>query len=436
MNLVEFAFDPSDESNDSIRRYFEALFRLEESAVDAGVMLRVQGQRTSERKESSLARKRYQVGSLRLRNKSWVARWREDIVGTDGVVQRVRVARVVGTLSELPTKKLARRRLEVLLARINSAGYRPQRVATLADFVERWRVEVLSQRKPSTQAAAEGHLRKYIVPELGRLRLEEITVERQQQFIAKLSPQMSRKTLLNVLGTLGSMLGTATAWGYVTETVNRKKLALPHYCERSEPRFFAVEEIRRIVVAAPEPLGTICFLAASTGMREGELFGLKVDDLDFKGNVIHVRRSVWRGKIQATKSRSSNRVLHMPSILAVRLKSYLETWRPNALGLLFASRQGTPIRPSHIVPRKLHPLLDRLGIERAGFHAFRHSHSTLLVELGASVTTAQAQLGHSDLATTMRVYTHLIPQSQRDAVDRLAGVLDSNGPETVSKLLN
>ena len=198
----------------------------------------------------------------------------------------------------------------------------------------------------------------------------------------------------------------------------------------------SADEIRRIVKAAPEPLGTICFLAAMSGMREGELFGLKVSDLAFEHKLIHVRRSVWRGKIQSPKSESSVRALHMPEPLALRLKTYLQTWRPNALGLLFPSRRGTPINPNHVVPRKLHPLLDKLGIERAGFHAFRHSHSSLLVETGAAVTVAQAQLGHSDLSTTLRTYTHVMPQSQRDAVDRLAVVLDSNGLKTEVNLLN
>jgi integrase len=124
------------------------------------------------------------------------------------------------------------------------------------------------------------------------------------------------------------------------------------------------------VAAAAEPLATICFLAAATGMREGELFGLKVSDLDFNRKLIHVRRWVWRGKVQSTKSESSVRVLHMPDALAERLKRYLQNWRPNPLGLLFPSRRGTPINPNHVVPRKLHPLLEALGIERAGVSRF------------------------------------------------------------------
>jgi integrase len=163
---------------------------------------------------------------------------------------------------------------------------------------------------------------------------------------------------------------------------------------------------------------------------------LKVSDLDFDRKLIHVRRSVWRGKIQSTKSESSVRVLHMPEPLERRLKQYLSTWRPNKLGLLFYSRVGTPADPNHLIPRYLHPLLDKLGIERAGFHAFRHSHSSLLIELGAPATVAQAQLGHSDLTTTLKVYTHLLPQSQREAVDRLAAVLDGSGRKTEANLLN
>ncbi|MFZ0858348.1 MAG: tyrosine-type recombinase/integrase [Candidatus Acidiferrales bacterium] len=394
-----------------------------------------QGRRINEQ-GGSLARRRFQTGSLMLEGKSWVARWREDVVESDNRTRRIRKSQVIGTLAELPTKKLARRRLEVMLARINSAGYRPVRIATLIEFSERWKSEVLSQRKPSTKMAAEGHLKKHILPELGRLRLDEITVERQQVFVSKLARGVSRKTLLNVLGTLSSVISTAAAWGYVAQPIERRKLALPSRIEKAQRRFFTADEINRIVAAASEPLATICLTAALTGMREGELFGLKVSDLDFERRTINVRRSVWRGKIQSTKSESSVRVLHIPDVLAKRLTEYLRTWRPNAMNLLFPSRRGTPINPNHVVPRKLHPLLDKLKIERAGFHAFRHSHSSLLVEMGAAVTVAQAQLGHSDLATTMRTYTHVIPQSQRDAVDRLAGVVDGSGRKTAVNLLN
>ncbi len=80
-------------------------------------------------------------------------------MGSNGEESRVKRAVILGSKKELPTKRLAERRMDVFLAPINSLSYRPGRVATLEEFVERWRVEILSKRKPSTIHAAESHLR-------------------------------------------------------------------------------------------------------------------------------------------------------------------------------------------------------------------------------------------------------------------------------------
>jgi integrase len=78
---------------------------------------------------------------------------------------------------------------------------------------------------------------------------------------------------------------------------------------------------------------------------------------------------------------------------------------------------------SVVVQRKLWPILDSLKIPRAGFHAFRHAASTLLIDLGATPATVQAQLGHSDPRITLSAYTHVVDKSQREAVEKLAGIL-------------
>jgi hypothetical protein len=94
-----------------------------------------------------------------------------------------------------------KRRLEALLAPINSLTYRPGRVATVAEFAERWKQEVLSKRKASTIHAAKSHLRNQILTMLGKTRLNELGVETQQIFVNRFSGTVSRKMLLNVLGT-------------------------------------------------------------------------------------------------------------------------------------------------------------------------------------------------------------------------------------------
>lgn len=374
-----------------------------------------------------MARKRYQTGSLKLRGDKWTARWREDVIMLDNQIHRVRRSCVLGDKKELPTEKLARRRFDLLLAKVNAPGYRPGRVATLAEFVERWREIILPQRKESTRKAAQSHLRAHILPQLGAMRLDQLGKENVQAFVTNLSACHSRKTVVNVLGTFASIVGTAKEWGYICEPVNWRSVALPPEGLKKPERFFSAEEARGIIAGAQEPFGTMFAIAAMSAIRPGELCGLKVEDLDFERNLIFVRRSAYYGKLQTPKTKRSVGVLPMPERLKVRLEAYLKTWRPNPAGLLFATFRGKPICANQIVQRKLWPILDRLGIERAGLKAFRHTHSSLLIAVGAPPTVAQAQLRHTDARTTLGIYSHVMGDGQREAVEKVAELLDPVG---------
>ncbi len=129
-----------------------------------------------------------------------------------------------------------------------------------------------------------------------------------------------------------------------------------------------------------------------------------------------MQRSLWHGKLQSVKSATSVRALPLPDALAFRLKTYIRTWRPNPEELLFTTRRGTPIDASKLTQRKLQPLLKKLGIARAGLHAFRHTCASLLVEQGISMRIAQQQLGHSDPRTTLGIYGHIVGDEQRNVV--------------------
>ena len=94
--------------------------------------------------------------------------------------------------------------------------------------------------------------------------------------------------------------------------------------------------------------------------------------------------------------------------------------------MLFATRNGTPHSANRIVQRKLWPILDVLKIPRCGFHAFRHAASTLLIDLGASPTTVQSQLGHSDPRITLAAYSHTVEKSQPDAIEKMANIVMPN----------
>lgn len=374
-----------------------------------------------------MARKRYQKGTVSLIGQNWVGRYRESFVGSDGKELRVKRAVVLGSRKELPTKRLAERRMEVLLAPINSLSYRPGRVATLEEFAERWRVEILSKRKPSTVHAAESHLRNQILPALGKVRLNELGVETQQSFVTRISGTVSRKMLLNVLGTLSSMLTTAQNWGYVCERLNFRKLALPEKDITERARCFTTEEARAIIAEAQGQYRVMFAIAAMTGLRVGEILGLQAEDFDFQNNLLQVRRSVWRHKVQTPKTINSQAVLPLPDALAAIVKEHVEKLAPSSPRWLFINGRGNLFVAEKVVRHHLAPILKKLNIPPAGFHAFRHLHTSLLLSSGAAPQVAQAQLRHSDARITLGIYGHIIGDAHREAVEKVASILDSNG---------
>ena len=195
-------------------------------------------------------------------------------------------------------------------------------------------------------------------------------------------------------------------------------------------RFFSVEEALGILAAAPEPYRTFYGLALETGLRAGELCGLRVSDFDFDRGLVSVGQSVWRGKFQSPKSENAVRRFTLSRGLLGHVANYLKQWRPNERGLLFVSRYGSPWDANLVVKRKLYPLLDSLGIERGGLHAFRHTNSTLMDRLGVPLKVRQQRLGHSDPSLTLGVYTHVASEDDERVAEQLDEILRPNAPKT------
>jgi len=393
------------------------------------------------RNENSMARKRYQRGRVFLEGKKkdkWAGRYREDVMEIDGKTRRVRRTVILGSKRELPTKRLAERKMDAILARINDLNYRPGRVATFGEFIERWKTEVLTTQKPSSVRAVRSHLKCYVVPELGKIRLDQFGVENQQRFITRMperavSKAVSRKTIQNVLGTLSAILTTARNWGYTCEPIKLEHLRLPARGVKYEAPSFTVEQLQRILTVAEEPWRTLFCIFTMDGLRAGEALGLQWGDIDLDRGLLHVRRSVWYGKIQAAKSEASETVLPIPDALVAVLRDYRAQWKPNPQGFLFVTRNGQPPSSNKVVEYHLWPILDALGIPRCGVHAFRHSHTALLLDTGATPKVVQRQLRHSDARTTLEIYGDVVGDAQREAVEKVAALLDCNGLKSANR---
>ena len=375
----------------------------------------------------SLARRRYQKGSVFLRGKKdqvWVGRWRED-VEENGHVRREYRSEVLGSKSDYPTKRLALRELEKRLGVVNDPRYRARPTATFADFASRWESLVLTQHKPSTQVTIRSHLRKHLVPYFGRWQMREIELENVQRFVS--SVKASAKTAKNLFATMQMLWKSARAWSYVAHDVV-SGVVLPKRC-RAVRRFFSLDEMQRILEAAPEPLRTFYWLAVETGMRAGELCGLQMSDFDLKRGVVSIRRSVWQGKLQSPKSENAIRVLALSPGIVAHIVDVQRRWTPNERGLLFATRNGTPWDANLLLKRKLYPLLDSLKIERGGLHAFRHANSTLMDRMNVPMKVRQQRLGHSDSSLTLDVYTHTVGEDDVRVAGQLDGILHPLAPK-------
>jgi len=138
-----------------------------------------------------------------------------------------------------------------------------------------------------------------------------------------------------------------------------------------------------------------------------------------------VRRDIWHGRVNSPKYAASERVIPLGPVLGAHLRGRVgagDSW-------IFAGNSGSPIDPKNLAKRQLHPVLDRLKIPRFSWHRLRKLHSTYLGDLSVSPRIMQAQLGHADAALTLNVYTQIVPESQRRAIENLEGLLFRNVPK-------
>ena len=159
------------------------------------------------------------------------------------------------------------------------------------------------------------------------------------------------------------------------------------------------------------------------GLRAGEVLGLQWEDIDLDRQLLRIRRSAWYGNIQTTKSQASETVLPTPNSLSEILKGYRTKWQPNPQGFLFVTRNGRPPSSNKVVECHLWTILDALGIPRCGLHAFRHTHTALLLDSGATPKVVQRQLRHADVRTTLEIYGHVVGDPHREAVEKIASEL-------------
>ena len=375
--------------------------------------------------KESIIRRRYQRGCLFIRGKNWVARWREDVIAADGTAQRNLRWEVLGSTAEIHGRREAQKLFDHRLRPINQGRQRPQSTMVFEQFVrEQWEPAVLSTLKPGSARYYGIQLRCHLLPVFRTKRLCDITRVEVQCFLAEKRKQgLSGSSVHGIRTALSKVLDAAVNWNLLEQNPARG-IQIGDRTPKTERLYLNPPEVLRLLASLPEPCRTIVLVAVLTGMRIGEILALRWQRLDLLRGSILIRETVSEGLFGSPKTKSSRR--DVPMSVPVREAFQVQRTRSRQTGpedLVFATRKQTPLNPKNLLRRELRPTCIALELPLITWHSFRHTHATLLSETGESLRTAQAILGHSDIETTLNVYTHAIPESQRRAVDKVAGIL-------------
>lgn len=285
----------------------------------------------------------------------------------------------------------------------------PEKELYFSDFVWEWfnnYAEV--NNKPSTVRAKSAIIRIHLLPVFGKLKLDEITSKRIERYKAQKQQEgLSNKSINNHLSVLRTCLTCAHDWQHLSKVPPLKRLKIAP----SRFVFFTQEESMHLLRTAKGTRWYSMILCAlHTGMRFGELCGLDWQDVYFDNDKITVRHSLVEGKLGSPKS---NRIRTVPMTSQLRETLYQHK---KARGFVFTYK-GEPIT-NFVAYKALNEIYKKAGLQKAGWHALRHTFASTLVARGATMHSVQKLLGHSTIAMTER-YAHLAPSSLNEAVSLL-----------------
>ncbi len=368
-------------------------------------------------------RRAYGTGSLRVVGSSWVASW----YTPDGrrVQRKVGPARTEGRADGL-TKAQAERELARL--RDGELPETPQSRARVTmqeagDELSR-RLELKGRRK-SHRMTVESDLRNHIVPFFGAMTLNKVTPDDIERYVTTKQRVLAIKTVRNHIGTMHSAFEIAVRKGWCDR--NPVKAADRPVIRRTETRiqFLDQAELERLLATTypDDPFGsvepTLYLTAAMTGLRQGELLGLRWRDVDFNARRVRVVSPFVRGEFGDPKSEGSGRSLPMAERVAGALAQLRErsAYSGDADLVFCHPESGNPLDRSKLV-RRFKQALERAEVHRITFHELRHTFGTRMAASGTPMRTIQHWMGHADFKTT-QIYAHYQPSDhEADAVDQ------------------
>ncbi len=274
-------------------------------------------------------------------------------------------------------------------------------------------------------------IRKHILPKLGHIQLRQLNEQHIQSLYAqKLDEKKSAKTIHHIHDVLHKALAQAVTWRLVVRNVC-DGVTLPRLSRYEYPVLTEEQAQKLLEVMRGHRFEVLLALALTTGMRHGELLSLHWQDINFERGTLQVRRSVSRVrgqgyKVFEPKTPRGRRLLTLPSFVLDMLKQHRisqeevkqkagSQWQDH--DLVFCNQYGSFLRPDR-VRKQFQKLLAEAGLPYMRVHDLRHSAATLLISMGVPVKVVQEILGHSNISTTLNIYSHVLPGMQDEAMGK------------------
>lgn len=312
---------------------------------------------------------------------------------------------------------------------------------TFADFAERW-LEAQTFTE-STREATELRLRIHAIGHLGQRELRNIKPSVIQAWLRGLQQDLAPTYVRAIFTNVSTVLTAAVDDGLIaTNPCRARSVRLPPR-EQNNVQPWPAEQVEAVIDALPDRYRATAVVAAGCGLRQGEVFGLRVRDVDFLRQQLHVEQQVKlvRGNLVIDRPKcGKTRTVPLPDTVGIELAEHLRRHPTESDDLMFMSREAKPLNRNYYNRGIWRPALLAAGVEPGrgnGMHALRHFYASVLIDAGESVKAVAEYLGHADPGFTLRVYAHLLPSSEgrvRSAIDRVFG--SDRCPPTISTIAN
>lgn len=294
--------------------------------------------------------------------------------------------------------------------------------------------------RPATLDGYEYTIVQHIIPILGSVPIQKLTPDQLQCFYStKLAAGCGARTVQLCHLRLSQALDYALKLGLVARNV-ADAVTPPRVRQREMTTWTATQARQFLVAAARSAYGPIWTLSLATGMRRGELLGLRWQDVDWERGVLTVRQTVTPLKgaphIGPPKSKSAYRSIAIPDAVMLALREWKSRQNEHrrALGdvwedhdLVFAAANGRPINPNNLT-RDYERWVQVAGVPRIRIHDQRHTHVSLAIQMGANIKAVSQRVGHARTSTTMDIYAHVVSEQHKDVADKIGGALFAPSP--------